>query len=108
MLTSSCKFAQADANELIVLNQSAQDVSALLKTLAHPERLRALCMLSQGELAVATLQNMSDLSQSALSQHLAVLRKADIIATRKEAQCVFYRIKDPRIVPLLAALQTCF
>ncbi|MFT5881443.1 MAG: DNA-binding transcriptional ArsR family regulator [Moritella sp.] len=107
MTAESCKFAMAEGDELLTLNQRAEDVSSLLKTLAHAERLKALCMLAQGELPVATLQAMSALSQSALSQHLAILRKADIIEMRKEAQCVFYRIKDTRIFALLAALETC-
>lgn len=103
----SCKFAQGQDDGLHEMEERAQEVSNLLKTLAHPERLKALCILAGGEQSVALLQQASSLSQSALSQHLAVLRKGDIIQMRKEAQCVFYSIKDPRILNLLGALKTC-
>ena len=72
----------------------AQAASALLKALAHPARLRVLCRLVEGEASVSELQAKSALSMSALSQHLAVLRQAELVDTRREAQTIFYRLLD--------------
>lgn len=65
--------------------------AALLKALANPQRLRILCALGSGEMSVGTLNDHVSLSQSALSQHLAVLRQDGLVQTRREAQAVFYR-----------------
>lgn len=65
--------------------------AALLKALANPQRLRILCALAPGEMSVGVLNEHVPLSQSALSQHLAVLRQDGLVQTRREAQTVFYR-----------------
>ena len=103
----SCKFTSATPEELKILDERSERVALILKTLAHPERLKALCQLAEGEKPVALLQQLSNLSPSALSQHLAVLRNNDIIQMRKESQCVFYSIKDERIYALLNAMDSC-
>jgi len=103
----SCKFTSATPEELKILDDRSERVALILKTLAHPERLKALCQLAEGEKPVALLQQLSNLSPSALSQHLAVLRNNDIIQMRKESQSVFYSIKDERIFALLNAMDSC-
>ncbi|PJC87436.1 transcriptional regulator [Vibrio sp. HA2012] len=90
------------------MQNSAVDVSELLKTMAHPERLMVLCQLTQGEVGVGKLQEGSSLSQSAFSQHLTVLKKHGLVKVRKESQQVFYSLSDPRITRLLQNLQTIF
>ena len=66
-----------------------------------------LCQLVEGEHAVGALQEGSGLSQSALSQHLAKLRDAGLVATRREAQTIYYSLADPkaaRVIETLAAI----
>lgn len=73
----------------------------LFKALAHPARIRALEVLADGERSVSELQPDVGIESAHLSQQLAVLRRAGLVVTRKEATTVFYSIKDPRLVELL-------
>lgn len=87
----------------------AAEAVALLKALASQPRLLVLCYLAEvGEMSVGDLTEQVGLSQSALSQHLAKLREEDLVATRKEAQTVFYRVCDPKAERLLALLHDLF
>ncbi|MBS0213125.1 MAG: winged helix-turn-helix transcriptional regulator [Proteobacteria bacterium] len=72
----------------------AGDASRLLKALANDKRLLILCMLVEGERNVGELNARLDLSQSALSQHLAVLRGDGLVETRRDAQNVYYALPD--------------
>lgn len=76
------------------MRQHAGDAAQLLKALANEKRLQVLCLLSEGERSVGDLNALLDLSQSALSQHLAVLREDGLVATRREAQNIYYRIAE--------------
>jgi DNA-binding transcriptional ArsR family regulator len=71
----------------------AEQAATLLRALANEQRLMILCNLSEGELSVSQLNERLPLNQSALSQHLAVLRKTGIVTTRREAQTVYYSLK---------------
>lgn len=83
--------------------------AGVLKSLAHEGRLLVLCYLAEvGELSVGDLVSRIGLSQSALSQHLAKLRAEGLVATRKEAQTVFYRIADDKVLSLLATLHDLY
>ena len=70
----------------------ADTASHLLKSMANAQRLRILCLLVTGERSVGELNDPLDLSQSALSQHLARLREDGLVTTRREAQSVHYRL----------------
>ena len=83
---------------------SAQQAARLLKALSNEKRLMILCQLGDRELAVGALQPLVGLSQSALSQHLAVLREEGLVSTRREGQAIFYRIADPNAVRVIATL----
>ena len=74
----------------------------LFKALAHPARVRALEVLSDGELSVGQLQPLVGLEASHLSQQLAVLRRAGLVSTRKEGASVIYAIRHPELAELLA------
>ena len=101
MATTPPDFAQ-------FAGQAAEAV-AVLKSIAHEGRLLVLCYLSEaGELSVGELVNRIGLSQSALSQHLAKLRAEGLVATRKSAQTVYYRIAEPRVLSLLATLHDLY
>jgi DNA-binding transcriptional ArsR family regulator len=73
----------------------------LFKALAHPARIRALEVLSEGERTVGDLQPLVGIESSHLSQQLAVLRRAGLVTTRKEGSSVVYAVKDPLVVELL-------
>lgn len=90
------------------LQARAEHVAARLALVANPKRLLILCELTQGERSVGALQQAVGLSQSALSQHLAKLREAQMLATRRESQTIFYRIADPDLEVLMTALYDTF
>ena len=86
----------------------AEEAARLLRALDNPHRLMVLCALSDGEQSVSALNERVPLSQSALSQHLAVLREEGVVATRREAQTVRYRIADPAAVRVVTTLAEIF
>lgn len=89
--------------------RQAGDATRLLKAMANEARLLVLCFLAEaGELSVTELTERVGLSQSALSQHLARLREKGLVATRKDAQSVFYRVCDPKAEQLLALLHKIY
>lgn len=90
------------------IEQHAQDAAALLKALANENRLMILCTLMGGEMSVGELNAKVPLSQSALSQHLASLREAGLVSTRKEAQTVFYRLEGDEASKVIAVLQSIY
>lgn len=73
----------------------------LFKALAHPARIRALEVLTEGEHSVGELQPLVGIELSHLSQQLGVLRRAGLVTTRKEGSSVYYAIKDPLLAELL-------
>ena len=90
-----------------MLKNSAEAVK-LLKAVSNERRLIILCHLLQGELSVGELNSKLDLSQSALSQHLALLRKNKLVKTRKESQTVFYRISSDEVTEVIALLHKLY
>ena len=91
------------------LERKAAEAAQLLKLLANENRLLILCRLMLArEMAVNELADAVGLSQSALSQHLAKMREDGLLATRREAQTVFYRIADPNAARLLALLKAIY
>lgn len=94
--------------ELRRLEAKAGQAAGLLKLLANERRLMILCELASGEASVGQLAKKANLGQSALSQHLAKMRDEKLVATRRDAQTIFYRIADPRAARLLSALKDIF
>lgn len=91
------------------LAKNASVVADLLKAVANQSRLLVLCYLAtEGELSVTALVDRIELSQSALSQHLAKLREERLVATRREAQTIYYRIADPRVAALMTTLHDLY
>lgn len=86
----------------------AGEAEALLKGLSNSNRLMILCSLSEGELSVSELNERVPLSQSALSQHLATLRKAGMVATRRESQMIYYRLDEPKVGVIIEVLHGMF
>lgn len=91
------------------LMEKAEDVSRVLSALSNPRRLLVLCHLMQmGERSVSQLVETVGLSQSALSQHLALMRAEGLVRTRKEGLNVHYSIADPRIEELVRSLERIY
>ncbi|WP_273047777.1 metalloregulator ArsR/SmtB family transcription factor [Pseudoalteromonas sp.] len=84
------------------------EAEQLLKILANKNRLMILCSLQYTEMSVSQLNEAVPLAQSALSQHLAALRKANVVATRRESQTIYYRVIDDNAVQLLSTLYSLF
>lgn len=98
-----------DQELLLKFSRQAGEAVSLLKAMGNECRLLVLCHLSAGgELSVGELAARVGLSQSALSQHLAKLREEGLVATRKEAQTVYYRLCDPQAEQILALLHDLF
>lgn len=93
---------------LAQMQEHALAASNLLKALANENRLMILCSLFEGEMSVGDLNAKVPLSQSALSQHLASLREAGLVATRKEAQTVYYQLKGDEASKVIAVLQSIY
>lgn len=90
------------------LRGSAVRVTDLLKAMANPSRLMILCQLAEGEKSVGEMESIIGLSQSGLSQHLAVLRRKRIVATRREAQSIYYSLASKEVEEIMAALYRVF
>ncbi|MCG9755265.1 metalloregulator ArsR/SmtB family transcription factor [Shewanella insulae] len=83
---------------------NAQSAAKWLKAIANPYRLMILCQILDNELSVTQLNENVPLSQSALSQHLAVLRAEDLVATRKSSQIVYYTLKNEQVTEVISIL----
>jgi DNA-binding transcriptional ArsR family regulator len=82
----------------------ADQAAALLKALANEQRLLILCHLQDGPLSVGELNDRVDLSQSALSQHLGVLRESNIVSTTREAQTIRYEVSSDLVQRIIGLL----
>lgn len=91
------------------LAAGAAEAAGVLKALANENRLMILCkLLERGEMSVMPLAEAVDLSQSALSQHLAKMREEKIVAFRREGLTVFYRVADSNVVKILKTLKAIY
>ena len=88
--------------------QQIGEVTELLKSMAHPIRMKILCFLTEGEKNVGEIEQQFGSTISNISQHLTVLRKASIIERRKEANFMFYSLKDNNILKLMETLKNNF
>ena len=86
------------------LADKAEHAALVLKSISNKWRLQILCQLVKGEKSVGELEGLIPLSQSALSQHLAVLRRNNLVATRRDAQMVIYSVEGTEVTFILGAL----
>lgn len=90
------------------LQENARRAAGLLKAMSNPARLVILCQLAEGERSVGELERAVGLSQSGISQHLAILRRENAVACRRERQTVFYSLGNDDVVALMATLHKVF
>lgn len=88
--------------------EHADEAARLLRSLANPHRLMILCLLCAGELSVGALNDSLPLSQSALSQHLAVLRDEGLVATRRQGQTIYYSLPAGPALQILQVLHSVY
>ena len=86
------------------VKSKAGEAADFLKSMANDRRLIVLCELAKGERTVGELEAVAGLSQSALSQHLAKLREAKLVETRREAQTIYYSLANPGVKRLIDVL----
>ncbi|WP_374590846.1 metalloregulator ArsR/SmtB family transcription factor [Aquabacterium sp.] len=94
------------APDLAALQSSAEKACALLKVLAHPDRLVLLCRLAQGEFCVGDLQADLGIQQPTLSQQLGVLRQAGLVDTRREGKNIYYRLTSEDAAAVMRVLHS--
>jgi ArsR family transcriptional regulator len=97
-----------DIFELIGKGESIRQASDAMQAMGHPMRLKILCLVGNQELPVLEIVEAVGTSQSNVSQHLAVLREHGILASRKDANRVLYRIEDPRILQMISLTREIF
>ncbi len=103
------QVVQTDAGVTLLSNESDIDrASRALKAMSHPLRLKILCTLGEQEVSVQDIVEKVGTSQSNISQHLAILRDKDILSTRKDANRVYYKIGDPRLLQLISMMRAVF
>jgi len=95
-------------SKLIDKDEDILQASLAMKAIAHPLRLKILCVLADNELSVQEIVDNVGTSQSNISQHLAILRDKGVLATRKDANRVFYRIGDQRTLKLVGMMRDVF
>jgi DNA-binding transcriptional ArsR family regulator len=90
--------------DIEILRRDAGAMAAKLRLLANPDRLVMLCKLGLEEQSVNELVQLTGIAQSTVSQHLAVLRDAGVVARRRQAQSLYYRLVDGHIFAMIEAL----
>lgn len=90
------------------VEKNVEDAAKILKVLSNERRLMIVCILHKGEQSVGALEEIVGLSQSALSQHLARLRRDGIVKTRRDAQTIYYSLKSEETDRILACLHDIY
>ncbi len=91
-----------------MLEEKVEEVSALLKSIAHPLRLKILCLLQDQELTVGEIRETVRTTNANVSQHLTIMRNQGIIVSRKEANLIYNRAADERVIELVDILEDLF
>ena len=98
----------ADVLDFDSMQRNAADAVRLLKSIANESRLMVMCVLAEGEFSVGSLNERISLSQSALSQHLAILREQGLVKTRRESQTIYYSLADTAALNLIHTLHDIY
>jgi DNA-binding transcriptional ArsR family regulator len=106
--TRTATATTAEDFDASAMRKHSGAAARLMRSLANRQRLLVLCALTEGELSVSELNRRVTLSQSALSQHLAVLRSEQLVSTRRDAQTIYYSLADGPAVRVLQLLHDEF
>ena len=99
---------QAPRATLLDRDHDIEQAARALKAMAHPLRLKILCILGNREVSVQDIVGCVGTSQSNISQHLAILREKGVLRTRKDANRVYYRVSDERTLTLIGMMREVF
>jgi ArsR family transcriptional regulator, virulence genes transcriptional regulator len=99
---------RVEPDRLAQLEGNAQRAAKLLKAMANPARLVVLCQLADGERSVGELERAVGMSQSGISQHLALLRRAGVVSSRRVRQTMLYSLASEEVVAVMATLYSLF
>lgn len=103
------KVVAQDENIVLITHDADIERAAFaLKAMSHPLRLKILCAVGANELAVQDIVDCVGTTQSNVSQHLAKLRDKEILASRRDANRIFYRVKDERTLRLIEMMRDVF
>jgi DNA-binding transcriptional ArsR family regulator len=94
--------------DIAVLQKNAKRAGRLLKAMSNDSRLLILCQLAEGEKSVSELERLIGLGQSALSQHLARLRRDELVRTRRQAQAIYYALAGNEATRVIAVLHDLY
>lgn len=94
--------------EMMQHEEQVETAARALKAIAHPLRLKILCVVGDQEVCVQDIVEATGTSQSNVSQHLAILRDKGVLANRKDANRVYYRVADRRILQLIVMMREVF
>ena len=101
-------FVNQDIFELLGKQEQIEQAARAMKSIAHPLRLKILCLVADEEMSVQDIVEAVGTSQSNISQHLAILRDKGVLKARKDANRVFYRIGDERTLELVGIMRQVF
>lgn len=90
------------------LASQCETVASLLKAIAHPQRLKILCCLAEGEETVSRLEDYCGASQSSVSQYLAKMKSEGLLASRREGQSIYYKIDSVELHKLMKSMYRIF
>lgn len=88
--------------------EQRKSIANVLKVIAHETRLMVICLLAKNEMSVNEINSQIGVSQSVLSQHLAVLRKNHLVTTRRDSQTIYYQLADDDLIKIINALKNTF
>lgn len=108
LLIQSWKVNMSNDLEVDVMRESASSVVTILKSLANTDRLLILCHLAQEELNVSQIEEKTQITQPTLSQQLMMLRKSDLVLTRRDGKQIYYSIKDEKLHIVLNTLYSLY
>ncbi len=102
------RVSQQETSFLIAHDDDIEQAAHALKAMSHPLRLKILCAVGEHELAVQDIVQCVGTTQSNVSQHLAKLRDKEVLASRRDANKIYYRVKDARTLSLVGMLRDVF
>lgn len=94
--------------DMQTMRASAQEACRMMKALSNPDRLLLLCQMAQGEICVSDLEAMVGIGQPTLSQQLGVLRKQELVSTRRNGKSIYYQISNPQALAIMGVLYEQF
>ena len=108
MAASRAKAVYPDIFHLIGRSENIREASEAMQAMAHPIRLKILCLIGSDELMVQEIVDAVGTSQSNVSQHLAVMKERGLLVSRRQANKALYRIEDPRILKMISLMREIF